>query len=223
MTARPPDDLHDDSGHGEEGSVGLQEARLRAVEQALLASGAETVLDLGCGPGPLLERLARSPRFRHIVGVDLSLDALAAVERRLARHGIFPGSRIRLLHGSFADPSAGLEGFDAAVMVETIEHIDPERLSAVESAVFGRYRPGTVIVTTPNRDCNELLGVPHHRFRHPDHRFEWGRERFRSWCAGVAGRNGYDAAFEDVGWAHPHLGGPTQMAVFVRADRAVGT
>ncbi|MDP1966438.1 MAG: class I SAM-dependent methyltransferase [Reyranella sp.] len=43
---------------------------------ALRRSGARTVLDLGCGEGPLLRRLAREPDFLHIVGLDQSAVAL---------------------------------------------------------------------------------------------------------------------------------------------------
>jgi small RNA 2'-O-methyltransferase len=104
------------------------------------------------------------------------------------------------------EPS-GLGGFDAAILVETIEHIEPDKLSRLERALFRDMRPATVIVTTPNSDFNALLGVPGHRMRHRDHRFEWGSDRFRAWAGGVASRNGYEAACENVA-------GGTQMAVF---------
>jgi 3' terminal RNA ribose 2'-O-methyltransferase Hen1 len=199
---------------GTEPNTSLHEARLSAVHDALQVSGAKSVLDLGCGPGPLLARLACRPHFRLIVGVDKSLRALQSLERRLNRGGLSGDGRIRLLHASFTEPNRDLRGFDAAVLVETIEHIEPDKLSCIEVAVFTRCRPKTVIITTPNRECNDLLGVPGHRLRHPDHRFEWPRDKFRSWAGGVAARNRYDVTFEDVGWTHPVFGGPTQMAIF---------
>jgi 3' terminal RNA ribose 2'-O-methyltransferase Hen1 len=202
------------AGGGAEPSTFMHEARLSAVLDALLASGAQSVLDLGCGSGPLLARLARMPQFRRIVGVDIALDALQSIGRWLGQEGLSGDGRISLLHGSFMEPNSDLAGFDAAVLVETIEHIERERLSCVEKAVFAGYRPGIVIITTPNSECNELLGVPKHRLRHPDHRFEWPREKFRAWAGGVASRNGYDVRFADVGWVHPTFGGPTQMAIF---------
>jgi methylase of polypeptide subunit release factors len=45
--------------------------------------GARSVLDLGCGPGELLLRLAREPQFERIVGVDISPDALQEARRLL--------------------------------------------------------------------------------------------------------------------------------------------
>jgi hypothetical protein len=100
------------------------------------------------------------------------------------------------------------------VLVETIEHLDAERLGAFENSVLGRLRPDAVVVTTPNAEYNALLGVPAHRFRHPDHRFEWDRARFRGWADGVARRQGYRVGCTDIAGRHPRLGGASQMAVF---------
>ncbi|MEP2121134.1 MAG: methyltransferase domain-containing protein [Nitratireductor sp.] len=193
----------------------LHEQRLAAVLGALRDCRARTVLDLGCGDGALLMRLAADPAIERIVGVDLSAEALARLRTDLGRLPGGQGNTVALIHGSLTDLGSDLAGFDAAVLVEVIEHIDPDRLSTVARAVFGDLAPATVIVTTPNSEFNALLGVPTHRFRHPDHRFEWGRAKFRAWAEGVAGRHGYDSAISDIG-AHPTLGGPTQMAIFTR-------
>jgi hypothetical protein len=118
------------------------------------------------------------------------------------------------MHGSITERCAALSWFDCAILIETIEHIDPERLSMLERSVLGAMRPKTVVITTPNADFNPLLGVRPLGFRHPDHRFEWGRERFRRWAQGVAERNGYDVACSDLAGSHPVHGGASQMAVF---------
>jgi 3' terminal RNA ribose 2'-O-methyltransferase Hen1 len=194
----------------------LHEERLETVVAALVRSGARSVLDLGCGAGELLVRLAREKQFLRIVGIDVSLEALLRAQALVKAPLGETGSRISLLQGSFAKPDGRLEGFDAAALVETIEHIDPERLSTVEHAVFRCSRPATVIVTTPNRDYNVLHNMPEGARRHPDHRFEWGRPKFRSWAFGLAQRNGYAVQFDDIGEVDPVLGGSTQMAVFRR-------
>jgi 3' terminal RNA ribose 2'-O-methyltransferase Hen1 len=185
----------------------LHEQRLGAVLAALQAVGAETILDLGCGEGPLLIRLAQEPAIGRIVGVDLSAQALEKLRLRLAAAPDEIRGKVELVHGSMTEANEAFTGFDAAVLVETIEHMDPDRLSLLERAVFRDMRPTSVIITTPNRDINALLGVPDHRFRHRDHRFEWGEAKFRSWAGGVAQRNAYNVAFEDVA-------GATQMALF---------
>ena len=51
-------------------------------------------------------------------------------------------------------PDRRLEGWDAAALVEVIEHLDPPRLAAFERVVFEFAQPGTVVITTPNREYN---------------------------------------------------------------------
>ncbi|MEX0957805.1 MAG: methyltransferase domain-containing protein [Burkholderiales bacterium] len=194
----------------------LHQERLRTVLQALLRSGAQSVLDLGCGSGALLRLLMSEPQFTRITGVDTSIEALSVAEQELCGGPCPEGERVSLLHASYADSDRRLEGYDAAAMVETIEHVDPSRLSTVEQAVFARYRPKTVVMTTPNIEYNVLFGMAEGALREPDHRFEWNRAKFRAWAMGVAKRNGYAVAFDGIGEEHTMLGCPTQMATFTR-------
>ena len=192
----------------------LHRERLETVAQLVLSRGARSVCDLGCGTGALLERLIVEPQFERLIGVEQSLPALERLRARLGAQGEPP--RLQLLQGSFTVPDQRWVGLDAAVMMETLEHVDPEHLSLVERAVFVAARPGLVVITTPNVECNGLLGVPPHRFRHPDHRFEWPRARFAAWAQGVGARQGYAVCLGGIGWSHPRFGAPTQTACFVR-------
>ena len=106
-------------------STPLHEARLAAVIHALLASGARSVLDLGCGEGVLIARLAAQAQFRRIVGIDISPAALNAAREALHLDPLAPPGRVQVMQASFTDVDPGLRGFDAAVMLETIEHVDP--------------------------------------------------------------------------------------------------
>jgi 3' terminal RNA ribose 2'-O-methyltransferase Hen1 len=198
--------------------VSLQQERLDTALRVLLDSGAASVVDLGCGSGALLARLVEEPQFTKIVGVDISGAALISAEQNLGARWSRADDRLCLLHGSFLDEDPRLAGFDAAVLLEAIEHIDPDRLSTLERSVFGSFRARLVLVTTPNREYNDLYGQPEERLRHPDHRFEWSRARFQTWAGGVAKRNGYDVAFGGIGWEHPVRGCSTQMARFERSD-----
>jgi small RNA 2'-O-methyltransferase len=200
-------------GHGES-STPLHEERLDAVASLLLDSGADTVLDLGCGAGALLQRLVAEEQFTRIVGVDTSAEALLMAERSIATGSDVVDKRVALIHGSYTDADERLEGFDAAALIETIEHIEPTQLSQVEQAVFGSVRPGLVVVTTPNREYNVLYGIPNGEYRHEDHRFEWDRPQFESWARGVSERHGYDVTFAGIGPNDAWLGSPTQMGVF---------
>jgi 3' terminal RNA ribose 2'-O-methyltransferase Hen1 len=200
--------------------ISLHEQRIGAVLSAILASGARRVLDLGCGEGKLLRELLRNKQFEEIVGMDVSIRSLEIARDRLKLDRIpeKQAARIKLIHGSLIYRDKRLEGFDAAAVVEVVEHLDPPRLSSFERAVFEFARPGTVVLTTPNREYNvswENVGAE--RFRHPDHRFEWTRQEFQDWAAGVGGRHGYAVRFLPVGPEVAELGAPTQMAVFSRA------
>lgn len=200
-------------------TTALHEQRLDAVVKAVRECRAETILDLGCGDGPCLLRLANEPGVRRIVGIDLSAGPLEQLRRRLSEGPPPARRKVELRHQCFLEVADRHAGFDMALLVESIEHIDPDRLTLVERAVFRGYAPTAVVVTTPNADFNPLLGVPGYRFRHPGHRFEWGRARFSAWAEGVAARNGYAVTHRDVAGAHPQLGGASQMAVFRRPSR----
>jgi small RNA 2'-O-methyltransferase len=183
--------------------------RLDVVAAHIVASGARTVLDLGCGPGELIERLLCHAQFERIVGIDSSSVALGLAGDRFAGE-----PRVQVRQASYEAHDPTLAGFDLAAMVETIEHVDAQRLGDVERAVFGHLRPRHVLLTTPNRDYNPLHGLRPGDRRHPDHRFEWGRDRFREWARRVAGAHGYRVDFHDIGECDPELGASTQMARF---------
>jgi 3' terminal RNA ribose 2'-O-methyltransferase Hen1 len=201
--------------------LSLNEQRLGSVVAALRASGAKRVLDLGCGEGKLIRELLKEKQFEQIVGLDVSIRSLEAAQRRLKleRLPAQQAERIKLIHGSLIYRDRRLEGFDAAAVVEVVEHLDPPRLSAFERVLFEFARPRTVILTTPNREYNVMWEtLPAGRFRHPDHRFEWTREEFQEWAKGVAGRFGYTIRFLPVGSEDEKVGAPTQMAILERNE-----
>jgi len=124
-------------------------------------------------------------------------------------------NRIRLLHGSLTYRDKRMAGFDAAAVVEVVEHLDPARLAAFERVLFEFARPTIVVLTTPNREYNVVWPtLAAGAFRHEDHRFERNREEFQTWANGVAERFGYTIRFQGVGTEHAEYGSPTQMGVF---------
>jgi 3' terminal RNA ribose 2'-O-methyltransferase Hen1 len=200
-----------------EAPLSLNQQRLQAVTAALRDCGARSVADLGCGEGRLIRELMKEKQFQRIVGMDVSIRSLEIAARRLKLERIpeHQRERLSLMHGSLSYRDRRLAGFDAAVAVEVVEHLDPARLGAFERALFQHARPRTVIVTTPNVEYNTLFeGLPAGKLRHSDHRFEWTRAEFEAWARDVAGRNGYSVAFQPIGPVDERLGAPTQMGVF---------
>ncbi|GAW34427.1 hypothetical protein RA2_01475 [Roseovarius sp. A-2] len=195
----------------------LHDARLTAVIAAIAETGAQTVLDLGCGSGDLILRLAPVAAITRITGLDLDVPALRVLQGRLEDLPDTARAKVQIAHASMTARHAALRGYECACLVETIEHLPLADLNRLERALFGDMRPRHVIVTTPNAEYNPVLGVPAHRFRHPGHHFEWTRDRFGQWADGVAARNSYDVTRRDVGGTHPTLGGASQMALFRRS------
>lgn len=196
----------------------LAEQRRRAVLGVLAEVGPSRLLDLGCGAGALLRHLMAVKSYTEIVGVDVSPRALDQASRRL-RLDRQPGGRVRLLQSALTYADDRLVGFDAAVLMEVVEHLDLDRLPALADNVFGHARPSTVVVTTPNVEYNaHYAGLASGAHRHPDHRFEWTRAEFADWCATVCARHPYRVELRGVGEPDPALGTPTQMAIFTRQE-----
>jgi 3' terminal RNA ribose 2'-O-methyltransferase Hen1 len=168
--------------------ISLNEQRLGAVVAALRASTSKRVLDLGCGEGKLIAALLKDREFVEIVGVDVSHRTLgkASDKLRLDKMAPMQRERIKLLHGSLIYRDKRLEGYDAAAVIEVIEHLDLPRLAAFERVLFEFARPGTVVLTTPNVDYNvKWESLPAGKMRHRDHRFEWTRDEFKSWATAI--------------------------------------
>jgi 3' terminal RNA ribose 2'-O-methyltransferase Hen1 len=197
--------------------LNLNAQRLGSVVAALKSCGAKRVLDIGCGGGNLLKLLVKERQFTHITGLDVSHVALerAASKLKLERAGDSMRERIQLIHGSLTYRDARLSGYDAACVVEVIEHMDAPRLAAFERVLFEFARPPVVALTTPNREYNALYeNLPATGLRHSDHRFEWTRAEFRAWADTITQKFNYTVQFSEIGDRDETCGAPTQMGVF---------
>ena len=222
--APPEDEDKASAGDEEEQRVerplGLHEQRIGTVLSVLRGVGAARGLDLGCGEGKLLRALLADGQFERILGMDVSWRSIEIATERLKLDQLAEKqrARIELIQGSLMYRDKRLEGFDAAAVIEVIEHLDAPRLAAFERVVFDFARPATVVITTPNADYNPLFPtLPAGQMRHRDHRFEWTRAEFACWAEGVASRFGYSVRIQPVGPEDAALGAPTQMGIFSRA------
>lgn len=204
-----------------ERKASLHQQRLDLVLEKLKSSGATRVIDMGCGEGKLLRMLLKQRQFKQITGMDISYGELSKAKQRLHWDDMAPRQkeRITLFQGSLTYRDDRLADYDAAALVEVIEHLDEDRLQAFVRVVFEFARPRTVILSTPNVEYNTLFeNMAEGTLRHDDHRFEWTRQQFEAWATGVCSSHHYEVEFFTVGEIHEEVGSPSQMGVFRRAD-----
>lgn len=213
------DEEHAREEEAVEKPMSLNERRLNTVLAVLKENGAHRVVDLGCGEGRLIGRLFQEKQFVEVTGMDVSYRVLEKARDRLRIDKLSDRerSRLNLLQGSLVYRDKRMSGYDAATCIEVIEHLDPPRLSALERVLFEFAKPPLVILTTPNSEYNvKFESLPAGQFRHRDHRFEWTRSEFRSWCQRVCERHGYSVRYLPIGDEDPEFGAPTQMGVFTQ-------
>ncbi|EFC86704.1 3' terminal RNA ribose 2'-O-methyltransferase Hen1 [Parafrankia sp. EUN1f] len=194
----------------------LAEQRRRAIMAELRTAGARRVADVGCGAGRLVARLVADRAFTEIVAVDVSHRALELTARRLHVEQMSDRDRerVRLVVSSLLYRDDRLTGMDAIVLSEVVEHVDPPRLPVLADVLLGHARPGTLLITTPNREYNVRYdGLPPGVLRHRDHRFEWTRAEFTAWIGDLVAGYPYRARIGGIGADDPEVGQPTQLAV----------
>jgi 3' terminal RNA ribose 2'-O-methyltransferase Hen1 len=210
--------VHNTEEEAIERPLNLNDQRINAVTAALKSCGAKRVMDLGCGEGKLLRALLEDRSIDEIVGLDVSHRALQIAQERLHldRMPTRQRERLKLIQGSLMYRDRRLAGYDAAAVIEVIEHLDQPRLTAFERVLFEFAKPAAVVLTTPNVEYNALFeSLPAGKLRHKDHRFEWTREQFKDWAEGISKQHGYEVRLLPVGPEVPAVGAPTQMAVFI--------
>jgi len=195
----------------------LHQKRLKLVLEQIKKSSAESVIDLGCGEGKLIRMFLKEKQFKRITGTDVSYNELTKAKDRLHWDEMAPRQkeRISLFQGALTYKDKRLEGYDAAAIVEVIEHLDENRLKSFERVIFEFAKPKTVVLTTPNGEYNVLYeNMEENAMRHTDHRFEWTRKQFEEWANKVAMNNNYKVEFLPIGEEDSKVGAPSQMAIF---------
>ena len=195
----------------------LNQRRLEAVVEEVLASGVKSVIDMGCGEGNLTKLLLKEQQLVKVAAFDASYTELERLKNRLHidRMNGSNKDKLEIFQSSLTYSDKRFKGYDCACIIEVIEHLDMNRLSVFASNIFGLVKPKTVIITTPNIEYNEnYLFLPKNTFRHGDHRFEWNREEFSNWASNICDKYGYRVEIKEIGDNDETNGSPTQMGVF---------
>jgi len=198
--------------------IGLNELRYERIVDTVSRMKPRTVVDFGSGEGKLSERLGFVEGVKEILSVEPSeSETLKAVNRfnKVKNKDEFVVPEI--LWGSLFYYDERLKDKDVIILCEVIEHIDEYRLPKAMDTILHDYQPGALIITTPNREYNEVYEMKEH-LRHNDHRFEWTRAEFRQWCSERNHNSDYELHFEGIGEEHETQGFPTQMCVFKRKE-----
>ena len=197
--------------------LSLNQQRLETVAGVIKEHGVTSAIDLGCGEGKLLRYLQKNKSLNKIAGIDVSYSCLEIARNRLKLDNLpfHQQDRLQLFQSSLIYRDKRFAGYDGATLIEVIEHLDLNRLAALERVLFEFARPKVAIVTTPNIEYNvHFPSLPAGKLRHRDHRFEWTRKEFQTWANDVADRFNYKVKFQGIGDLDPEVGTPTQMAVF---------
>ena len=122
-----------------------------------------TVLEVGCGTGFNLARMAARYPGAHITGVDASADMLKVARRRAMRHL----GRIRLVHRAYQGSLGGSAGFDLVVFSYALSMFNPGREDALDAALQDLAPAGLVAVVdfdrSPVAPFRRWMGLNHVR------------------------------------------------------------
>ncbi|XP_037715040.1 small RNA 2'-O-methyltransferase isoform X1 [Drosophila subpulchrella] len=207
-------------------------AAIQILEDSRWSNQIKKVVEFGCAEMRFFQLMRRIEKIENILLVDIdepllrknstSVDPLVSDYIR-RREG--PLS-VQILQGSVADSSEELRDTDAVIALELIEHVYDDVLSKIPSNIFGFMQPKLVVFSTPNSDYNVIFTrfnplLPN-GFRHDDHKFEWTREEFKSWCLGIVEKYP-NYMFSLMGVGNPpkdleSVGHVSQIAIFVRKD-----
>jgi SAM-dependent methyltransferase len=119
---------------------------------------ADALIEVGCGSGALIRRIARAYDMRQIVGLDVNRFLLNEARRLIQREGL--GDRITLREGSAVAIPFPEASFDVVFSSTVMEEVDADRMVAELVRIA---KPGgrvVVIVRSVDRPSWSNAGVP---------------------------------------------------------------
>lgn len=197
-------------------TVRLNDLRYEKIVETAERLEPKSIVDFGSGEGKLSVRLGFIKGMKELLAVEPSeVENLKAKRRFDKVKGEADFVEPQILWGSLFYYDERLKGKDLIILCEVIEHIDEQRLPKAMDLILHLYAPQSLIITTPNREYNDVYDMEDH-FRHSDHRFEWTRQEFQDWCQARNQQNLYELEFQGIGEEHVDQGFPTQMCLFKR-------
>ena len=100
-----------------------------------------TAVDIGCGPGDVMIRLARALPDLHITAIDASAPMIALARGAVTTEGL--SDRIELVQGYVPGVALKAHSFDAVLSKDLLHHVPDPSVLWKEIARLGR--PGAVV------------------------------------------------------------------------------
>jgi SAM-dependent methyltransferase len=118
-------------------AIGASHLRRICVTQYIRPKARDRILDIGCGPGDILEAL---PQVTYH-GFDSNAAYIAAATRRFGARATFAVQNVEAdLDGHYAD-------FDIVLATGVVHHLDDEHARALFTIAKTALKPGGVLVT----------------------------------------------------------------------------
>ncbi len=120
-------------------SVGLDPAFHRQMKSMISATvkPGDEVLDIGCGTG--ISTFYAAKIAKKVVGIDLSANMLAKLERKIRRRKT---ANIEVVHGSYPEALPRGMKFDCIISSFTIVHFTPGQRGGIYKNIYEQLRDG---------------------------------------------------------------------------------
>ncbi|CAO3651996.1 unnamed protein product [Cunninghamella blakesleeana] len=196
----------------------LWKQRRQFILDTLKQHKIQKVIDYGCGEGSILSYLIPTSvtddiNFTHLIGLDIDKELLMEETISHCEPWQTDYQQLRetpliidIYHGSVDQKDKRIKDSqcEALICTEVIEHVYPITLKRMIPVCFQYYQPSLLIFTTPNAEYNHFFtqlnyGTEYASFRHDDHKFEWTRLEFESWCNEIGNQYDYNVEFHGIG------------------------
>lgn len=115
----------------------------------LVPSGAQTLLDLGCGTGLELDRIFERLPNINVTAIDLSDEMIAKL---LQKHG---HRAIKVIKNDYFLHDFGENCFDVAVSVESLHHFTAEKKTGLFKKICRALKPRGIYI-----ECDYIASIP---------------------------------------------------------------
>jgi len=118
----------------------------RGVASELATMG--SILEVGCGGGQLLRKLADQHQQARLTGLDLSSEQVSRARERTASYG----NRIKIVQGSALDLPFDSNCFDSVISIGSIKHW-PDRILGMREILRVLLPGGSFYIVDLDRGC----------------------------------------------------------------------